>query len=121
MEEGGEEGSEEVEVEVEVTGGSHLSPATLDLGDGTKVTLQPLLQHPSLTDLWSAKVKHQYSAPGEYRPRVEVSNPVSRLQADLNTTIHVHLLPQTYQATPLLPILTPTTAHKSPRSPLNIS
>ncbi|XP_063877315.1 uncharacterized protein LOC135109689 isoform X1 [Scylla paramamosain] len=90
--------TEEVVMIVKVTNGSLLHLVTLHTDDGTQVPLQPILTHP--TGPWLAEAKHKYQLPGEYRPWVEVSNPVGERRAVLHTVIKVDQPPNTVVLVP---------------------
>ncbi|XP_045139440.1 uncharacterized protein LOC123520860 isoform X2 [Portunus trituberculatus] len=90
--------TEEVVMTVKVANGSLLHLVTLHTDDGTQVLLQPTLTHPE--GPWLAEAKHKYQLPGEYRPWVEVSNPVGEGRAALHTVIKVDQPPNTVVLVP---------------------
>ncbi|XP_064084849.1 uncharacterized protein LOC135200284 [Macrobrachium nipponense] len=76
---------------VDIGRGTLLQSPLLETGDGTRFFLEPMFDPSSGS--WCSQIEYSYKSPGDFRPKVTVTNPLGSVEAHLNTTIQVQELP----------------------------
>ncbi|XP_066982138.1 uncharacterized protein [Macrobrachium rosenbergii] len=76
---------------VDIGRGTLLQSPLLETGDGTLFFLEPMFDPSSGS--WYSQIEYSYKSPGDFRPKVTVTNPLGSVEAHLNTTIQVQELP----------------------------